>query len=61
MYTVVKKKVNSSDLRTRLGFEPDLIQASIMKGNILVHVVEGFINQEKQVDRIIKKELAKLA
>ena len=61
MYTVVKQKVNSSELRSRLGFEPDLIQARIMRGDFIVHIVEGYIAQEKLVDRIVKKELAKLA
>ena len=61
MFTVVKQKVNSSELRNRLNFEPDLIQARIMQGDKLVYVVEGFLDQEKLVDRIVKKELAKLA
>ena len=61
MYTVVKQKVNSSELRNRLNFEPDLIQARIMQGDILIFVAEGFLDQEKLVDCIIKKELAKLA
>jgi hypothetical protein len=60
MYTVVKTKVNSTDLRTRLGLEPDLIQARIMKGNILMWVGEVVIENEKRLDRIVKKELAKL-
>jgi hypothetical protein len=60
MYTVVKQKVNSTDLRTRLGLEPDLIQARIMKGNILMWVGEVVIENEKRLDRILKKELAKL-
>jgi hypothetical protein len=60
MFTVVKQKVNSSELRNRLNLEPDLIQAKIMQGDILVHVVEAFIAQEKLLDRIVKKELAKL-
>jgi hypothetical protein len=60
MYTVVKQKVNSTDLRTRLGLEPDLIQARIMKGNILMWVGEVVIENEKRLDRIVKKELAKL-
>jgi hypothetical protein len=60
MYTVVKQKVNSTDLRTRLGLEPDLIQARIMKGNILMWVGEVVIDNEKRLDRIVKKELAKL-
>jgi hypothetical protein len=60
MYTVVKQKVNSTDLRTRLGLEPDLIQTRIMKGNILMWVGEVVIENEKRLDRIVKKELAKL-
>jgi hypothetical protein len=60
MYTVVKQKVNSTDLRTRLGLEPDLIQACIMKDNILMWVGEVVIENEKRLDRIVKKELAKL-
>lgn len=60
MYTVVKQKVNSTDLRTRLGLEPDLIQARIMKDNILMWVGEVVIENEKRLDRIVKKELAKL-
>jgi hypothetical protein len=60
MYTVVKQKVNSTDLRTRLGLEPDLIQARIMKGNFLMWVGEVVIKNEKRLDRIVKKELAKL-
>ena len=60
MYTVVKTKVNSTDLRTRLGLEPDLIQARIMKGNFLMWVGEVVIENEKRLDRIVKKELAKL-
>ena len=60
MYTVVKQKVNSTDLRTRLGLEPDLIQARIMKGNILMWVGEVVIENERRLDRIVKKELAKL-
>ena len=61
MFTVVKQKVNSSEIRNRLGFEPDLIQARIMKGEFVMWIGESFIEQEKLLDRIVKKELAKLA
>jgi hypothetical protein len=61
MYTVVKQKVNSSELRNRLNFEPDLIQARIMKGETLVWVGECWINQKRQLNRIVKEELAKLS
>jgi hypothetical protein len=44
-----------------LNFEPDLIQARIMKGETLVWVGECWINQKRQLNRIVKEELAKLS
>ena len=61
MFTVVKQKVNSSGLRTRLGMAPDLIQAKIMKGDFVIEVVEGFIEQEKFVDKIVKEKIKELS
>lgn len=61
MFTVVKQKVNSSEIRTRLDMEPDLIQAMIMNGNVVVHVVETFIEDEEMLDKIIDKTLAELS
>lgn len=60
MYTIVKQKINSSELRTRLELEPDRIQARIMKGDFVMWVGESLIEGEKRLDRIAKKELAKL-
>lgn len=60
MFTVVKQKVNSSEIRTRLDMEPDLIQAMIMDGNFVVYVAETSIEEEKLLDKIIDKKLAEL-
>jgi hypothetical protein len=61
MYTVVKQKVNSSDLRARLGMAPDLIQVSIMNGGVVIEIVEGSIEQESFVDKIVEKKIKELS
>jgi len=61
MFTVVKQKVNSSGLRARLGMAPDLIQARIMNGNLVVDIVEGSVEQEKLVDKIVNEKIKELS
>lgn len=61
MYTVVKQKVNSSNLRARLGMAPDLIQVSIMNGSVVIEIVEGSIEQEVLVDKIVQKKIKELS
>lgn len=61
MYTVVKQKVNSSNLRARLGMAPDLIQVSIMNGGVVIEIVEGSIEQESFVDKIVQKKIKELS
>jgi proline dehydrogenase len=61
MFTVVKQKVNSSGIRTRLGMAPDLIQARIMNGNLVVEIVEGSVEQETLVDKIINEKIKELS
>jgi hypothetical protein len=40
---------------------PDLIQARIMNGNLVVDIVEGSIEQEKLVDKIVNEKIKELS
>ena len=62
MFNVYRAKVNSSSLRSRLGMEPDLIQYRIIDTNNskILFVVEGFPNQNRQLNKLAKAEVKRL-
>lgn len=60
IFTVIKKHVNSSELRERIGLTPDRIQARIMKGMEVMWMAETVIGNEKKLNRLVKQELKKL-
>jgi hypothetical protein len=60
IFTVIKKQVNSSELRERIGLTPDCVQARIMKGMEVMWVAETVIGNEKKLNRLVKQELKKL-
>jgi hypothetical protein len=61
MFTVIKVPTNSSEVRNRLDLPPDVLQARVMDGNMIVFVAETWLEDADMLDVIVDEFLSRHA